>query len=183
MTTEDAIEAKEMIAVLEAYIKGEEIEFSRVNADIWVHTRLPSWNWEDYKYRIKPKEEEIKTKFKKGDTIVNKHICDGTPLDKNGNFIMVDDIDLSKEKYRIYDSQLAVFEFFDIKIIDESYVNTDDCLWYWEYRDVLRDSWHTHGVRLNKAAYKNLCTDGDWDLGSEPIYQLGARLKKELKIC
>lgn len=174
---------REMIEVMEAFKRGEKIEFSRVYTDDWRDIGSPNWNWDQYKYRIshKYKVEEVEPKFKRGDIIVNKYTCDGTPLNRDSDFLIVQDIDLSKEKYEIYDRGLAVFKFSDIEEIDEDYLNVDDCLWYWEYRDVLRDSWHTHGVRLNKAAYKNLCTDGDWDLSYEPIYQLGARLPKDKK--
>lgn len=172
-------ETKEMIALLEAYIKGEEIELSDIDDNIWIDMTIPEWNFENYKYRIKPKENNIKAKFRQYDKIIHKEFCDGRPLGKDNDFLIIEYVDLSENKYEVFNKRIDAFEFFNIEEIDENYINTDDCLWYWEYRDVLRDSWHTHGVRLNKAAYKNLCTDGDWDLGSEPIYQLGARLPEE----
>ncbi|OCS09366.1 hypothetical protein CFTD6783_08340 [Campylobacter fetus subsp. testudinum] len=175
MTTE------EMIEVMQAFERGEKIELSDVDADNWVYTRLPSWNFEDYKYRIKPKEEKKKSKFKVGDKIVHKELCDGTPLNKDNSFLAIEDINLSENKYEVYNKRVDTFEFFDIKMIDENYVNIDDCLWYWEYRDVISDSCYMYSTRLNKAAYKNLCTNRDWDLDFEPIYQLGARLPKDKK--
>ncbi|RAZ58736.1 hypothetical protein [Campylobacter hyointestinalis] len=172
-------ETKEMIAVLEAYINGEKIEFSRVYDDDWHHISIPSWNWDRYKYRIKHKEENIKAKFKQGDEIVHKELCNGVPLNEDNDFLIIEDINLSENKYKVYNKGIGAFEFFDIEWIDENYVNTDDCLWYWEYRDILRDIFYISNNRLNKAAYKRVFTNSDWELSSEPIYQLGARLPKE----
>ncbi|RAZ49965.1 hypothetical protein [Campylobacter hyointestinalis] len=144
MTTK---EAKEMIAVLEAYINGEKIEFSYLNEDYWHCIECPSWNWEDYKYRIKHKEENIKAKFKQGDKIIHKELCNGAPLNNNNDFYVIKDINLSENKYEVYNKRIGAFEFFDIKKIDENYINTDDCLWYWEYYDIYRDSFYISSNR------------------------------------
>lgn len=68
---------KEMIEMMQAFERGEEIEVSCVDDYNWVHVMLPSWNWKEYKYRIKPifKEEKIEPKFKKGDTIIQKNFA------------------------------------------------------------------------------------------------------------
>lgn len=182
MITEDVREAKEMIAVLEAYIKGEEIELSDIDDNIWIDMTIPEWNFENYKYRIKHKEENIKAKFKQGDEIVHKELCDGTPLNKDNSFLVVEDINLSENKYEVYNKRIGAYEFFDIKMADEDYINTNDCLWYWEYYDTIRGIFDIYSARLDTASYKNLYYDYDnerWDLSYEPIYQLGARLPKE----
>lgn len=173
-------ETKEMMAVLEAYINGEEIEFSRVYTDDWRDIGSPNWNWDQYKYRIKAKfkVEEIEPKFKKGDIIVNKYTCDGTPLDRDSNFLVVEDIDLSKEKYEIYDKGLAVFKFSDIEEIDEYYLNVDDCLWFWEYYDDNYEAFTLTDLRYDKEDCIDYLHRTTSDLNPTPIYQLGARLKK-----
>ncbi|CUU77041.1 Uncharacterised protein [Campylobacter hyointestinalis subsp. hyointestinalis] len=180
MTTENVMKAKEIIAVLEAYINGEEIEFSGVDTYSWVDMTIPEWNFKKYKYRIKPifKEEKIEPKFKKGDTIVHKELCDGTPLDRDSNFLVVDDIDLSKEKYRIYNNGLAIFEFFDIEEIDEDYLNIDDCLLYWEYYDDNYEAFTKTDLRYDKEDCIDYLHRTTSYLTPTPIYQLGARLKK-----
>lgn len=181
MTTKDVIEAKEIIAVLEAYINGEEIEFLGVNAYTWVDMTIPEWNFKNYKYRIKPKfkEEEIEYKFKKGDTIVHKELCDGTPLGKDNSFLVVEDINLSEEKYEIYNKRLDTFEFFDVEEIDENYINIDDCLWYWEYYDDNYEAFTLTDRRYDKEDCIDYLRQTTSDLTPTPIYQLGARLKKE----
>lgn len=171
---------REMIEVMEAFERGEVIEAEIRGTGMYEECVTPDWNWDYMIYRIKPKEEEkIKTKFKKGDEIVHKELCNGAPLNKNNDFLIIEDINLSENKYEVYNKGIDTFEFFDIKKIDENYINTDDCLWYWEYRDILRNSWYIHSTRLNNTSYNNLFANGDWDLSSEPIYQLGARLPKE----
>lgn len=172
---------KEMIEVMQAFERGEEIEVSCVNEDNWVHTMLPSWNWKEYKYRIKPifKEEKIEPKFKKGDTIVHKELCDGKPLGKDNSFLVVEDINLSEEKYEIYNKRLDTFEFFDIETIDEEYVNIDDCLWYWEYYDDNYEAFTKTDLRYNKEDCIDYLRQTTSHLTPMPIYQLGARLPKE----
>lgn len=187
MTTK---ETKEMIAVLEAYINGEEIEFSLVYDDDWHHISIPNWNWEQYKYRIKPKEEEkIKTKFKQGDKIVHKELCNGAPLNKDNDFLIIEDI--FKNKYVVYNKRkentdnqarndnLDAFESFDIKEIDEDYVNADDCLWHWEYYDENYKTFAQTTLRYNKKDCIDYLQKITSDLTPTPIYQLGARLPKE----
>lgn len=176
---------KEMIEVMQAFERGEEIEVSCVDEDNWVYTRLPNWNWRYYKYRIKPKEEEIKYKeeeiehkFKKGDEIVHKELCDGKPLGKDNSFLVVEDINLSEEKYEIYNKRLDTFEFFDIETIDENYVNIDDCLWYWEYYDDNYEAFTKTDLRYDKEDCIDYLRRTTSYLTPTPIYQLGARLKK-----
>ena len=50
---------KEMIEVMQAYERGEQIEFIskslRSSADWTTMTQEPEWNWSDFDYRVKPK--------------------------------------------------------------------------------------------------------------------------------
>ncbi|TWO20744.1 hypothetical protein [Campylobacter hyointestinalis] len=174
---------REMIEVMEAFERGEVIEAEIRGTGMYEECVTPDWNWDYMIYRIKPKEEEnIKAKFRKGDEIVHKELCNGTPLNKDNNFLIIEDVNLSENKYQVYNKGLGAFEFFDIKKIDEEYVNIDDCLWYWEYYDAIRGIFDIYSARLDTASYKNLYYDYDnerWDLSYEPIYQLGARLPKE----
>ncbi|RAZ37167.1 hypothetical protein [Campylobacter hyointestinalis] len=172
-------ETKEMIAVLEAYINGEKIEFSRVYDDDWHHISIPSWNWDRYKYRIKHKEENIKAKFKQGDEIVHKELCNGAPLDEDNDFLIIEDINLSENKYEVYNKSRDDFEWFDIKKIDENYINTDDCLWYWEYYDENLKAFTQTTLRYNEKDCIDYLQKVTSDLTPTPIYQLGARLPKE----
>nr|DAR38115.1 MAG TPA: hypothetical protein [Caudoviricetes sp.] len=48
----------EMIAVMQAYIKGEAIEVSDKGADDWSDIKHPLWDWNSFEYRVKPKPIE-----------------------------------------------------------------------------------------------------------------------------
>lgn len=43
-----------MIAVMQAFCLGHEIQMSLLGKDIWTPIVSPSWNWGDYDYRVKP---------------------------------------------------------------------------------------------------------------------------------
>ena len=53
---------KEMIEVMQAYLKGEEIEY-RCGYKDWLECRIPIWDWNIFDYRVKPKTK-AKTKAK-----------------------------------------------------------------------------------------------------------------------
>ncbi|RAZ59596.1 hypothetical protein CHL10071_08870, partial [Campylobacter hyointestinalis subsp. lawsonii] len=71
---------REMIEVMEAFERGEVIEAEIRGTGMYEECVTPDWNWGYIIYRIKPKEKEIKDKFKKGDEIVHKELCNGEPL-------------------------------------------------------------------------------------------------------
>ena len=62
---------KEMIDVMQAYLKGEKIEYRYGNTD-WLECRVPIWNWNSIEYRVKPKQKtrtKTKTKFLPFETV------------------------------------------------------------------------------------------------------------------
>ena len=70
---------KEMIEIMLAYDRGEQIE--RYYDHEWILAKNPKWNWGDTDYRVKPKpkyvpfetaEELITAQRKKGNIIINK---------------------------------------------------------------------------------------------------------------
>lgn len=171
---------REMIEVMEAFERGEVIEAEIKGTGMYEECVTPDWNWDYMIYRIKPKEEEkIKTKFKKGDEIVHKEFCNGAPLNKNNDFFIIEDINLSENKYEVYNKWIDAFEFFNIEVIDENYINTDDCLWYWEYFDNNYKAFIKTEFRYNKKDCIDYLQKATSDLTPTPIYQLGARLPKE----
>ena len=51
----------EMIEVLEAYKRGEEIEYYNTDENKWTHIDLPAFNFVFYDYRIaKPEPKKVK---------------------------------------------------------------------------------------------------------------------------
>lgn len=49
---------EEMIKVMQAYVDGEEIEYTRSGKD-WRYSDDPEWDWSLFEYRIKPKPRTI----------------------------------------------------------------------------------------------------------------------------
>lgn len=62
---------QEMIDVMQAYLRGEKIEYRYGNTD-WLECRVPIWNQNSIEYRVKPKQKtrsKIKTKFLPFETV------------------------------------------------------------------------------------------------------------------
>ena len=55
------MELKEMIKVMQHYEDDGEVEFKLQNDDRnkWTLSFKPSWNWTDYKYRIKEQKQKV----------------------------------------------------------------------------------------------------------------------------
>lgn len=49
---------KEMIEVMQAYLKGEKIEY-RYGPTDWLECRTPIWDWTQCDYRVKPKKSYV----------------------------------------------------------------------------------------------------------------------------
>ena len=54
-----------MIQVMQSFANGEIIEWvsKDSNSNDWVETEEPSWDWQQYMYRIKPKDQYIPHTF------------------------------------------------------------------------------------------------------------------------
>ena len=72
---------KEMIEVMQAYDRGEQIERRDRCGNNWFLAPVPSWDWIQYEYQVKPKpkyvpfetaEEFIIAQRNKGNVIINK---------------------------------------------------------------------------------------------------------------
>ena len=50
------MDLRSKIEVMQAFARGEEIEQCERLFDNWYASPLPSWNWKEFDYRIKPKE-------------------------------------------------------------------------------------------------------------------------------
>ena len=52
---------REKIEVMQAFERGEEIEYTPLMEEIWRGTTIPAWDWDWalYEYRIKPKPKQV----------------------------------------------------------------------------------------------------------------------------
>ena len=44
---------------MQAFERGEEIEYEKINKQDWTLMRIEEWNFEKYNYRIKPKPKQV----------------------------------------------------------------------------------------------------------------------------
>ena len=143
---------QEMIEVMQAYDRGEEIEMGHTDDDEgeWASVEVPIWNWGVFDYRVKPKEP----KFKDGDEVVRKSFAGySRPAD-------------------IWHVGSIAMEGMNLG----DFIKADDVLWYWEYQDEAGD-WHMLDRRcsregLNMLEFRELAT-------ATPLYALGFRLPRE----
>ena len=67
---------KEMIAVMQAYEDGKEIEFKPHTGKTWISMKLttipPIWSWSSDDYRIKPEPEYIPFTFEDAEFLIGK---------------------------------------------------------------------------------------------------------------
>ena len=89
---------KEMIEVMQAYERGEQVQLLNIDGN-WKDKDNPSWNWAKCDYRVKPKKkyvpfhtpEEFLTAYRKhGEFIENKESGEkmNAYVDKNGIVIL-----------------------------------------------------------------------------------------------
>ena len=144
---------KEMIEVMQAYERGEEIEMRLADCeDRWVPAISPLWDWEKLEYRIKLKEP----KFKDGDEVVRKGFAGcSRPADIwHVGSIAMDGMNLG------------------------DFIKADDVLWYWEYQDVSGE-WGMTNARYTKSDLGKEVLGPNERETAVPLYALGFRLKDE----
>ncbi len=63
---------KEMIAVMQAYCDGKEIEYSINTGMSWKEVKNPSWNWASADYRVKEEPKYQPFDFNSAKTLLGK---------------------------------------------------------------------------------------------------------------
>ena len=141
---------QEMIEVMQAYDRGEEIEMGHTDDDEgeWASVEVPIWNWGVFDYRVKPKEP----KFKIGDEIVCKSSRDIA----------------NPEVWRVGSPMIEGID-------PDDFINTNDVLWYWEYQDV-DGEWKMTDARYTKSDLSNEVLGPNERETAIPLYALGFRL-------
>ena len=162
---------KEKIEVMQAYTRGEEIEMGYADDDEgeWVSVEVPIWNWDKFKYRIKPKEKRG-PKFKIGDMLVHLE-KEGQPLYRGDIYRVVS----IGEKYTAEEGYQCkgAYEHFE-----KIFIKADDVLWYWEYQDV-DGEWKMTDARYTKSDLNKEVLGPNERETAIPLYALGFRLPRE----
>lgn len=153
----------EMIEVMQAYARGEQIQIANADKNEWGDIEDPSWNWVMYKYRIKPK----KSKFKADEILVRlTHEC--TPLRRCDIYRIIETTD----KITV-ENRNGIKVQFDYDDLDVDFVKADDVLWYWEFK--MSDGWHISQTRMTRAQAQAFVGD---NVEIAPLYALGFRIKE-----
>ena len=81
------MELKEKIKVMDHFGNGGEVEYTETGFNKWRIASDPSWNWYDYKYRIKePKQKAT----------IEKWLCQ----DYHENFIVIETTHIDEYYYK-----------------------------------------------------------------------------------
>ena len=164
---------REMIEVMQAYDRGEEIEIKEKGNEKegWSEAKFPLWVWDKFEYRIKPKG----TKFKVGDVLV-RLADEGLPL-ASRDICRISSVEA--KEYGIQNLCKGGGSIFGpLERIDLFYVKTDDVLWFWEYQNVSGE-WEMTNARYTKSDLSNEVLGPDERETAIPIYTLGFRLPRE----
>lgn len=163
---------REMIKILQAHERGEEIEFKSEYFKDWGAVKPGHiWNWECFEYRIKPKEKRG-PKFKVGDVLVHLE-KEGQPL-YWGDIYRVVSID---EKYTAEEAGYqykGAYEYFE-----KIFIKADDVLWYWEYQDV-DGEWKKTNARYTKSDLSKEVLGPNEREKAAPLHALGFRLPEKI---
>lgn len=160
----------EMIKILEAYKKGENIEYQFIGDkdDIWIPIRDSNFNFDDCVYRIK---EKLELPFEVGDIIVD--------ILKTSKVYEIIEINLDENTYRVKDiSDEYTTSIYIGKC--QNFINAfdDRVLWYWEVKEKNKNDIKNLSERLKYRELKELCKSFNIEY-AKPLYALGYVLKDE----
>ena len=156
--------AAEMIEIVQAYERGEEIEIKENEKEDWREIKYPFWVWENFKLRIRPKEKQ--PKFKIGDVLVRlEYGC--KPLGRCD----IHQIIKITDKFTL-EIESGIKVCFDEEYLNSNFIKSDDVLWFWEYQES-DGKWNTTPRRYTKEALKEYLKDPST---ATPLYALGFRL-------
>ena len=95
------MELKEMMEVMEHFGNGGEVEYTETGFNKWRIANDPSWNWYDFKYRIKPEKQKI---------IIEKWLCS----DKRGDFVVIETTNI--EEYTYITKKIKLIETYEVEL-------------------------------------------------------------------
>ena len=116
---------KEMIEVMQAYLRGDDIEYVPIGEKNWIENEKPEWNWVACDYRVKPKqkfvpfdtaEEFLAAQREHGDGVVcidDENVFSGydVSITLNGH-VFLHERSKSGEVINFYGNLLDLFEGF-----------------------------------------------------------------------
>ena len=93
---------REKIEVMQAFDRGEEIEYEKINKQDWTLMRIEEWNFEKYNYRIKPKQKQV--------VVIEKWLCEYC-----GGYVVVDGNDLNFMRNEMF-TQVKLLDTYEVEL-------------------------------------------------------------------
>lgn len=155
---------EEKIEVIKAYAEGKAVEVYDKYSNEWFAKEHNAWDFDVYKYRIKPDET---TKFKVGDKLVDK----GADGEENP---------IRFELTSIVDGIVKLDDCWDCSLEElyERYISVEDVLWYFEIYDYGNKTWRLLTDRRFTIREANDLFASSHDTSKwRPMYSLGFALK------
>ena len=156
---------EEKIEVIKAYAEGKAVEVYDEDSDEWFAKQRNVWDFEEGKYRIKPKET---AKFAVGDVLVF------TRAAETSNPTMYKVIGIQQDYYEFNNMTPRPIEGVDI-----GYANIKDVLWYFEIYDYATKKYSMHPTRMTMAKMDEEFGTNHDTLSWKPMYSLGFKLKED----
>ena len=166
---------EEKIEVIRAYAEGKAVEVYDKYSNAWYPKLRDFWDFEEQKYRIKPNET---TKFKVGDVLLYKG---------DEGFANPDRYEVLAIKEGMYELSEAVDRFQGD--VEDLFVNENDVLWYFEWKDTSGNITASRNVyldakvidslsiRLTIPEAKKLVENSKTLVACYPLCSLGFKLK------
>ena len=87
---------------MEAFERGEEIEYTPLMEEIWRGIPIPAWDWALYEYRIKPKPKQV--------VVIEKWLCEYC-----GSYIIVDGNDLNFMRNEMF-KKVKLLDTYEVEL-------------------------------------------------------------------
>lgn len=148
-----------MVQVMKTYHENNTltIEQREIGYDSWKVILNPEWDWSSYEYRIK------NTKFLPQDKVIFKGL-ESTPITEQ-QILEVRGYTCTG-KLELTDGNKT------IDVNEETLINVNDCLWYWEYYSLSFKEFRI----ANKRSTREFIEKEYKPCKTKPLYQLGFKL-------
>ena len=87
---------------MQAFERGEEIEYEKINKQDWTLMRIEEWNFEKYNYRIKPKPKQV--------VVIEKWLCEYC-----GGYVVVDGNDLNFMRNEMF-TKVKLLDTYEVEL-------------------------------------------------------------------
>lgn len=178
---------RKQIEIMEAYERGEKIQYRIRGKRTWGDINTPDWNWNNREYRVKPEVNSLEmdsSDLKCGEFYVYTNMDSESYYGKvfrlvsilNKNYYTFELVERpNRARIKEGGENSTSYVFFKQDISDFVNVKDDRFLWFWE----AFSGSHDRNTILERCSYKEISKLW-WGVGfARPIYALGFVLRGE----